>query len=198
MQNVTNEGTISAIWRKKKLRWGLEIIAELGEAIESTPHKWWKNGKLDLENLKVEIIDMLHFSLSFDMTNNPIETISHMVTEPTADLDGFEQNRFEDLAEEVVIVLGKAFGGDDVLVTQSIINLAWGVGMDTNEIRTRYIAKNALNLIRQQNGYKAGLYIKDWDGQEDNVWITNLIAKSPDLTFNDILNEAQAKFDTLD
>lgn len=32
----------------------------------------------------------------------------------------------------------------------------------------QYTGKNVLNVFRQDHGYKAGTYIKVWDGREDN------------------------------
>ena len=40
---------------------------------------------------------------------------------------------------------------------------------DINNLHTAYITKNCLNKFRQDNGYKAGTYIKMWNNVEDNV-----------------------------
>jgi dimeric dUTPase (all-alpha-NTP-PPase superfamily) len=41
-------------------------------------------------------------------------------------------------------------------------------GFDIKELRKLYILKNALNKVRQMNGYKEGTYIKMWGDKEDN------------------------------
>lgn len=47
-------------------RGALAIVAELGEMLDATGSwKWWKNPKpIDRENLKEELVDILHFFVS--------------------------------------------------------------------------------------------------------------------------------------
>ncbi len=60
-----------------KIEWSLNYIRamqqELAELTDSVPWKWWaKYQTLDLQNAKVEVIDLFHFLVSlaqvFDMT----------------------------------------------------------------------------------------------------------------------------------
>nr|4DK4_A Chain A, Deoxyuridine triphosphatase [Trypanosoma brucei]4DK4_B Chain B, Deoxyuridine triphosphatase [Trypanosoma brucei]4DKB_A Chain A, Deoxyuridine triphosphatase [Trypanosoma brucei]4DL8_A Chain A, Deoxyuridine triphosphatase [Trypanosoma brucei]4DLC_A Chain A, Deoxyuridine triphosphatase [Trypanosoma brucei] len=46
--------------------WSLAITMEAAELLDSYPWKWWKNVKAqpDLQNVKIELTDILHFSLS--------------------------------------------------------------------------------------------------------------------------------------
>jgi hypothetical protein len=37
------------------------------------------------------------------------------------------------------------------------------------------MGKNVLNKFRQDNGYKQKTYQKIWDGQEDNVYLMDII-----------------------
>ena len=39
-------------------------MVESVEAIASTPYKWWKAGEFDNENIRTEIVDIVHFALS--------------------------------------------------------------------------------------------------------------------------------------
>ena len=41
--------------------------------------------------------------------------------------------------------------------------------MSNEDVYIDYITKNCLNKFRQDNGYKDGSYIKNWNGKEDNV-----------------------------
>jgi hypothetical protein len=44
------------------------------------------------------------------------------------------------------------------------------------ELYKLYIGKNALNVVRQQNGYKDGSYVKIWkDDKEDNVFMREYV-----------------------
>ena len=74
-------------------------------------------------------------------------------------------------------------------------------GLSWNELYSTYIAKNCLNIFRQNNGYKSGEYIKDWSScelvnpiemiedrpLEDNDHLHDLI-QSMDMTVPDVFN----------
>ena len=48
-------------------------------------------------------------------------------------------------------------------------------GMDWTSLFRQYIGKNVLNMFRQDHGYKAGTYIKIWDGREDNEHLVEIL-----------------------
>ena len=195
LQDKTNCGTISPEWKTAGHNWEIEVIAELGEAIESSNHKWWKENKLDLDNIKVEIIDMLHFAFSADMTSFSIETIKSC-REPKWDktVEEFSQDRFVEGCKGILKAVGNKYSSlNKTLITPSVLELANDVGMDLEEIRRMYIAKNALNLVRQQNGYKEGTYNKIWEGEEDNVKVMEYINQNP----NDTMEKIVTIFDDL-
>ena len=43
------------------------------------------------------------------------------------------------------------------------------LNMRNEDVYISYITKNCLNKFRQDNGYKDGSYIKNWNGREDNI-----------------------------
>lgn len=47
--------------------------------------------------------------------------------------------------------------------------------MDWMELFKQYVGKNVLNVFRQDHGYKAGSYIKIWDGREDNEHLVEVL-----------------------
>lgn len=67
MQSGLN-GFIDPQWlRNRSLDdWGLAITLEAAELIDSYPWKWWKNvhAQPDFKNVRIELVDILHFSLS--------------------------------------------------------------------------------------------------------------------------------------
>lgn len=200
LQDKTNTGTIGKDWNREKNKWGITIITELAEAIESSPYKWWKKGELDLDNIKVEIIDMLHFSMSLDMTRMDIPFLALHIREPEWKYteDGFDQDRFIEYCEDVISSVGMTYLSSNAeIVTNNILKLAEGVGMDLKEVRNRYIGKNALNLLRQQRGYKDGVYKKIWGDDEDNVWIANYINENQTASFDRILADAKEHYDLI-
>lgn len=50
----------------KPIDYGIAMLGEIGEAVDSLEFEWWANGKKteDIQNLIVELIDALHFELS--------------------------------------------------------------------------------------------------------------------------------------
>jgi len=58
--------------------------------------------------------------------------------------------------------------------------------LSKEELYKLYIGKNVLNQFRQDNGYKEGTYKKIWNGEEDNVLMTNVINETnlDDLSFD--------------
>ena len=46
------------------LKFDLALKQESAEAIDSLNWKWWKKGEQDWDNIKVELVDMLHFWVS--------------------------------------------------------------------------------------------------------------------------------------
>ena len=43
------------------------------------------------------------------------------------------------------------------------------------DLYRQYVGKNVLNMFRQDHGYKDGSYIKEWNGQEDNEHLVEVV-----------------------
>lgn len=57
LQNITDEE-----WIQKHM---LAMFTEMGEVLEEINYKWWKNKKeVNADNLKEELVDVLHFYVS--------------------------------------------------------------------------------------------------------------------------------------
>ena len=67
VQSILNEkaDTNNPDWKSARTTedFKLASVLEMAELVESTPWKWWKGGSADLWNVKIELIDMLHFEL---------------------------------------------------------------------------------------------------------------------------------------
>ena len=154
----------------KNFNWNSAIIAESGELLDSLGYKWWKKQEPDMENVKVEAIDLLHFVIS-----ETINIYSYITSDYIEDtIKEFEYffndertnclyknetvqeliNRLNYNAEERFLILKLIF-------TQ--------LEMTNEDVYIAYIVKNCLNKFRQDNGYKDGSYIKNWNGREDNI-----------------------------
>lgn len=146
---------------KRGLNWNSAIIAESGELLDSLGYKWWKKQVPDMENVKVEAIDLLHFVISEYIQNIGIdETIDRFNQYFTTD---------EIVKDTPLILLVDMLNYRDWERFEILKAMFEQLKMTNEDVYIAYIVKNCLNKFRQDNGYKDGSYIKDWNGREDNV-----------------------------
>ena len=158
----------------KNFNWNSAIIAESGELLDSLGYKWWKKQEPDMENVKVEAIDLLHFVISdiLKLNYNYKESLEASFIDET--ISEFEESFTSDIYE-------KEFEDEDLFGLVNILNyneiprfatlkiMFKKLDMSNEDVYISYITKNCLNKFRQDNGYKDGSYIKNWNGREDNV-----------------------------
>lgn len=175
MQHHFNEQTIPN-YLEKNLNWNSAIIAESGELLDSLGYKWWKKQEPDMENVKVEAIDLLHFVISetlqkfYNTPSRKHEFLNRTIIELNycfQDDYEFIQQYKKTSIEELIGLFLKSYPGQDRLLTLKII--FHKLNMSNEDVYIAYITKNCLNKFRQNNGYKDGTYIKDWNGKEDNI-----------------------------
>lgn len=153
----------------KNFNWNSAIIAESGELLDSLGYKWWKKQEPDMENVKVEAIDLLHFVISqyiqvnYESTNDYIsKTINDF---ESIFLGNTKELYKEDEIKEIIDVLN--LGLYPRFFTMKVLFKA--LNMSNEDVYIAYITKNCLNKFRQDYGYKDGNYQKIWNGREDNV-----------------------------
>ena len=170
---------VSEDYLEKDFNWNSAIIAESGELLDSLGYKWWKKQEPDMENVKVEAIDLLHFVISdiLQLNYNYEESLEASFIDET--ISEFEESFTSDIYE-------KEFEDEDLFGLVNILNyneiprfatlkiMFKKLDMSNEDVYVAYIVKNCLNKFRQENGYKQGYYVKDWNGQEDNVIAYNL------------------------
>ena len=171
LQHKFNEETIEN-YLDKNLNWNSAIIAESGELLNSLGYKWWKKQVPDMENVKVEAIDLLHFviseSIQFLSRDRSIKyCINSAATcfyEYFEELETYDTYNCTDL--ETMISHLNYDEYDRFFIMKKIFK---ALNMSNEDVYIAYIVKYCLNKFRQDNGYKIGTYIKDWNGKEDNV-----------------------------
>ena len=201
-QDNLNELTIKG-WLHKGLNYPRALTQEAAEAMDSLPWKWWKDGKIDKENLKVEAVDMVHFALSILIqegykTWDWIDGMSRDIMKAEVPyVDDNLTEKLEDTLDEIILLTYTT----TKLKTEpphelyfKVLSFANILGMSYEDVFKAYFAKNILNEFRQANGYKDGTYLKTWLGQEDNVHAME-IAKQLSIgeRFNDNLYAALEK-----
>ncbi len=187
---------INPDWVNGGARFLRAAFVESAEALEHYGWKWWKKQTIDLPQVQMELVDILHFYLS------------HTIVEARGQLDGAADALVADLATAPSVVLdGKTYVLNGLPVPE-LLELIGGLAvcgrasykvleqtmtaceMSWNDAYTQYVSKNVLNIFRQQHGYKEGTYIKIWNGEEDNVVLARLLAQLDPASadFADALN----------
>lgn len=181
LQDAMNH-KVNETWREADFPWYRAIWTECAEMLDHYGWKWWKHQKPDMQQVKLEIVDIWHFTLSaYLMRGLPLEQTADLITEDlnqpweAADL----RAAIEDLAKDAIETHSA-----NIPIVSRIMQLA---GLDFDDLYRTYIGKNVLNFFRQDNGYQEGQYQKIWDGREDNEHLSEILAalnpESP--TFSD-------------
>lgn len=204
LQLKLNDATNGLIWTEgatkdgRQISWLRCIYMEAAEAIDSFNWKHWKDidGQPDLDNAKVELVDIWHFIMS--------EAIHFGDTGFAEAYENMEPER-ETNPELMVEILEKmvaAAAGANVdksqnalyEITSIFFKALANMSMDVPELYKRYIVKNQLNTFRQDHGYKDGSYVKMWGGVEDNVVAFNIMDEHPDLTPEQLYKKLEEEY----
>ena len=159
-------------WVEQHFEWYRALWLECGELIEHYGYKWWKKQEPDLEQVRLEVIDIWHFGLSaLFVEGKSIEQIAGEIESQLADYtpagEGVREAT-EALAEHALVTRGFS----PVLFWELMV----ASGLDFDSLYSAYVGKNVLNFFRQDNGYKDGTYVKNWSGREDNEHLVELVA----------------------
>jgi len=169
LQSTFND-RVSPNWEKAKYNWRAAIIAEVGELIESTDYKWWKKTEVDLDNIKVEAIDVLHFFIS--------DFVAQLGRDKV--ISCFVENQNKPRLDYGILYYTDLFLTHYLMreyeeATSYLFDMLYTLGFTSFDfIFKAYLTKNVLNLVRQDRGYKDGSYIKIWNDEEDNVIVYQL------------------------
>lgn len=180
---------INPDWKTAKNPWTRAIWVESAELLEHIGWKWWKAQGTNVAQAHIELIDIWHFILSqFAETGDDLDIIAaelhHRLFDPGRRVI-FIRNKIHSLNEMVLhdrieAMASLAASGNDCTAAFAAsceeLELSW------DELRRVYVGKNVLNLFRQANGYKAGTYVKNWNGAEDNVRLEETMKSSPHLS----------------
>lgn len=157
-------------WSNQGFEWYRAIWIEASEMLEHYGWKWWKHQQPDLSQVKLEVIDIVHFSLSIELQTG--KTL-HEIAEQVA-LD-FARPRATDDIKTSIELLALETLKDRGAHFDIIAGLMQHLDMDFDEQYERYAGKNVLNNFRQDNGYKTGEYVKLWNGREDNEYLEDIL-----------------------
>ena len=170
LQNKINE-KVHPHWREQNFEWYRAIWVECAELLDHYGWKWWKKQSPNQAQIELELVDIWHFGLSILLSNYDIEKSISLIAEGMLDQRGSGKCRenLEDFTSNTLQT--RSF---DLKRFNQVMN---DVGLTFEKLYVGYISKNVLNSFRQDKGYQAGTYIKDWGGIEDNEYIIRLASK---------------------
>ncbi|QFU77852.1 dUTP diphosphatase [Halioglobus maricola] len=158
-------------WIEQHFEWYRAAWIECGELIDHYGFKWWKKQQPDLEQVRLEAIDIWHFGMSALFAED--KSIETLAAEIEADIRGHQPSG--DGVREATEALAL-----NCLETKGFsVGLFWDLmlasGLDFDGLYAAYVGKNVLNFFRQDHGYKDGSYIKNWSGKEDNEHLVEIV-----------------------
>jgi len=173
---------INPDWVNGGARFLRAAFVESAEALEHHGWKWWKKQTIDLPQVQMELIDILHFYLSHTLvsargnaSDATLLLVADLASPEAIVLDGHTYRLPDlDVPQLLELIGGLAVCGrasyKTLEHTMARCELTW------QDTFTQYVSKNVLNLFRQENGYKTGTYVKIWQGEEDNVVLARLMS----------------------
>lgn len=192
LQQKLNDETNGEIWTEgatkegRQISWLRCIYMEAAEALDSFNWKHWKDidSEPDLENAKVELVDIWHFLMSEAIHFGDTGFMqAYAQIEANKDID---PEKLIEIFENMIAVAatGCIDKEKNVLyeLTALFFNAMQNIGMELVDLYKIYLAKNQLNIFRQDHGYKDGNYQKMWGGVEDNKIALNIMEEHPNFT----------------
>jgi dimeric dUTPase (all-alpha-NTP-PPase superfamily) len=169
LQDAMNS-KVNADWRNAGYEWYRAIWMESSEMLEHFGWKWWKKQDADVMQVKLEIVDIVHFALSIRLIQG---RALYDIAEDIA--SEFENPHATDDIKTSIELLARETLKDQGAHFSIIAGIMRHLGMPFNELHEIYVGKNVLNMFRQENGYKEGRYIKIWNGREDNEHLAEIL-----------------------
>lgn len=169
-------------WLKAGYPWHRAIMVEGVEALEHYGWKWWKKQEPDLAQARMELVDIWHFILSMRLAECSgdyewaVASLTANFTSAAAQ-DGLAKHSTTNKLDFLI-----AAAADGHVAPGPFTGLMKDFELTWDDLYAAYIGKNVLNLFRQDHGYQAGSYRKDWGGIEDNEALTQLMTMKPDAT----------------
>jgi dimeric dUTPase (all-alpha-NTP-PPase superfamily) len=169
---------VHANWREQGFDWYRAIWVECAELMDHYGWKWWKKQSPDIDQVKLELIDIWHFGLSILLVKQvPAEAIAEQLDKALKQpLNLPFHASLEAFTAETLTT--KDFSIEKFAALLQVMEMPF------DELYVGYVGKNVLNFFRQDHGYKDGSYQKVWDGREDNEHLVDAV-KSLDASSSD-------------
>ena len=183
---------VHAEWKEQGHDYYRAIWVECAEMLDHFGWKWWKKQEPDINQVKLELVDIWHFALSELIRSGQL---NESLGEELAKVESVKATpeTFRKAIESLAIssLQSRSFQMSD------FTNAMRTLPMDLKELFSLYVGKNVLNRFRQDNGYKEGSYRKLWAGREDNehlIEILESVSAEPEQMFNTIYQQLDQRY----
>ena len=157
-------------WREQGYRYYRAIWVECAEMLDHFGWKWWKHQQPDLEQVKLELVDIWHFGLSEMIRADELsDDVAHQLATATGEAG-------EEALREAIERLAFSALSTQSFDAEPFAAAMAALPMGYDELYRLYVGKNVLNRFRQDHGYKSGEYLKVWAGREDNEHLVEVLA----------------------
>jgi len=186
LQDELNK-VINPQWVDEAYDWPRAIHVESVELMDHIGWKWWKHHEPDRAQIELEMVDIWHFIMSL-MIHECEGNLQHAALLLS---DSWNQDMPAEFAGTSAIEMAEGLGvvfymGNTINGLMTFRGLMHECGLTDEHLYTRYMAKNVLNLFRQEHGYKEGTYQKTWGDKEDNEVLAESMAREPGYGPNDL------------
>ncbi len=171
MQDAMNR-KVHPQWFEQNFEWYRAIWIECGEMLDHYGWKWWKHQKPDLDQVKLELVDIFHFGLSCRINGkDDYQTIAQQIA------DEMVQAKQGDSFRDTLEILAAGALNTQGFDAAAFAGCMHQIEMSFTELFQSYVGKNTLNFFRQDHGYQDGSYIKNWNGKEDNEHLVEILGQ---------------------
>jgi dimeric dUTPase (all-alpha-NTP-PPase superfamily) len=191
LQDAMNS-RVNSNWRQANNEWYRAIWTECAEMLDHYGWKWWKHQQPDLDQVRLELVDILHFAMSdYLLQDDDNDEVAVRILDEMASPGKIDDMRqaIESMAQSTIADQSMHFSG--------FANIMRLIEMDFDQLYRMYVGKNVLNFFRQDHGYRDGSYIKVWQDREDNEHLAELLASldSDSVEFKDqVYQGLQARY----
>ena len=179
-------------WKEQGYEYYRAIWVECAEMLDHFGWKWWKNQEPDIDQVKLELVDIWHFALSELIRS---EQLHEDLGAELANVEPIDSTPeiFREAIESLAIssLQSRSFKMSDFTYAMRTLP------MDLKELFALYVGKNVLNRFRQDHGYKEGSYRKLWAGREDNehlIEILESISVEPAEMFDMLYQQLEQRY----
>ena len=156
-------------WREQGHAYYRAVWVECAELLDHFGWKWWKQQDADLDQVRLEIVDIWHFGLSELMRKDAVDDA--LAAQFAA---GCDQPTTVDFRQAVEAMAEASLAQRDFDV-KAFLTLMNALPLTFDALYEIYVGKNTLNAFRQRHGYREGEYLKTWQGREDNEHLAELV-----------------------